>query len=219
MKWGETMEEAIEFLTRYKMIEVVGVLYFVITIITLTVRAVEKGLKKLSDWFTLAYNKKRGKEIEDETIDSSVKKLENLFKRVEQMEQQQKDDVEMLTEHENGVLDKLESLSNVITQLSNEVKNLSKQSAVLEEKIDKQKEEIDKANKDNRETDCAVLRDRISGGMRYFKQNTDEEGRVHISIGDHENLEALYQEYFKKNGNGTYKQMYNNEFKHFIIDR
>ena len=87
------------------------------------------------------------------------------------------------------------------------------------EKVDAQHERLDQIDKDGKQRDIALLRDRISGGMRYFAQNKDEEGKVHISISDHENMEDLFQEYFKTGGNGTFRQMYENEFQRFIIDK
>lgn len=69
-----------------------------------------------------------------------------------------------------------------------------------------------------KETDKAILRDRIASGMRYFSQNLDANGNVHISFSDYENMEALFQEYFSKGGNGAFKRAYETDFKKFIID-
>ena len=74
-------------------------------------------------------------------------------------------------------------------------------------------------DEEGKKRDCAILRDRILGGMRYFSQNRDEQGNVHISISAHENMEHLFEEYFNCHGNGTVKSMYENEFKKFIIDK
>jgi hypothetical protein len=88
------------------------------------------------------------------------------------------------------------------------VKELNK----LHDKIDEQKEANDK-------TDCTILRDRISSGMRYFSKNVDAEGKVHIAFSDYVNMDALFQEYFAHGGNGVFEKMYEEEFIHFIIDR
>ena len=64
-----------------------------------------------------------------------------------------------------------------------------------------------------------MLRDRISSGMKYFSKNISVDGKVHISLSDYENMNALFQEYFSKNGNGAFKKMYHDEFERFIIDR
>lgn len=87
------------------------------------------------------------------------------------------------------------------------------------EKVDEQQQRLEVIDKEGKKRDCAVLRDRILGGMRFFSQNTDEKGKVHISVSDHENMEHLFDEYFSCGGNGTVQQLYKNEFKHFIIDR
>jgi hypothetical protein len=46
-----------------------------------------------------------------------------------------------------------------------------------------------------------------------------EDGKVHISMSDWENMNALFQEYFAKHGNGAFKKLYDEEFVHFTIDR
>lgn len=117
--------------------------------------------------------------------------------------------VEMFLDHERQVVEKFMDIKQeIVTELNK-----------LHDKIDRQKETMDATNKANDKTDCAILRDRIAGGMRFFSQNRDKDGNVHISFSDHENMEALFQEYFAKHGNGTTHQMYVNEFQKFIIDR
>ena len=90
---------------------------------------------------------------------------------------------------------------------------------LLLEKADEQQKKLEQIEEEGKKRDRAMLRDRISGGMRYFSENKDEKGKVHISPSDHENMEDLFQEYFGADGNGTYKQRYDNEFKKFIIDK
>ncbi len=85
-------------------------------------------------------------------------------------------------------------------------------------KVEEQQNRLEQIEEESKKRDRALLRDRISAGMRYFSQNKDENGEVHISRGDHENMEALYEEYFGADGNGTYKQMHDNDFQNFIID-
>lgn len=90
---------------------------------------------------------------------------------------------------------------------------------LLVEKIDKQNNKLEILDRDGKQRDCALLRDRIIGGMRFFSQNTDERGKVHIAVGDHESMSQLFTEYFNCGGNGTVKQMYENEFLKWIVDR
>lgn len=47
----------------------------------------------------------------------------------------------------------------------------------------------------------------------------DEYGNVHISLGDYEVVNDLFQKYFAKKGNGAFRKMYEDEFQKFIIDR
>lgn len=128
---------------------------------------------------------------------------------IEQIKANSDRNVDMFLDHERQVVDKFMDIKAEI------VRELNK----LHDKIDDQRAQMDATNEANDKTDCAILRDRITGGMRFFSQNRDEEGNVHISFTDHENMEALFQEYFAKHGNGTTHQMYENEFKYFIIDR
>lgn len=122
-------------------------------------------------------------------------------------------------EEEVSTIDKntaaIEALSVRIEELGNLV---NKQYAHLDKKIDEQKDRLLKSEEENKTVDRAILRDRILGGMRYFGQNKDEEGVVHICITDHENMQHLFDAYFKRKGNGTVKKIYDNEFQNWIID-
>ena len=122
-------------------------------------------------------------------------------------------------EEEVSTIDKntaaIEALSVRIEELGNLV---NKQYTHLDKKIDEQKDRLATLDSEGKKRDCALLRDRIIGGLRYFGQNKDEQGRVHISMTDHENMSHLFEEYFGCNGNGTVKTMHDNEFETWIID-
>ena len=137
------------------------------------------------------------------------KRLKNVEQAIIEIKDTAKHNVNMFLEHEKQVVGSFEDIKNEI------VNELNK----LHIKIDAQKAEIDKNNEASRETDCVMLRDRIASGMRYFGQHKDNNGNVHISFSDYENMEALFQEYFSKNGNGAFKKMYETEFQKYIIDR
>lgn len=135
-------------------------------------------------------------------------RLAKTEKAIDEIKETSKRNVEMFLDHEKQVVEKFTSIKNdVIIELNK-----------LHDKIDTQKSEMDAATEANIKTDCAMLRDRIASGMRHFSHHKDEEGNVHISVSDHENMDALFQEYFAKHGNGTFHQMYVNEFQKFIID-
>lgn len=120
-----------------------------------------------------------------------------------------KKNVDMFINHEKQVVEQFVGIRNEI------VAELGR----LHEKMDEQKDEMEKTNQANNKTDCAMLRDRIGSGMRYFSKNVGADGKVHISLSDYENMNALFQEYFSKHGNGAFKKMYEDEFTHFVIDR
>ena len=128
---------------------------------------------------------------------------------IEEIKNTAKHNVNMFLEHEKQVVDKFMDIKgDIVSELNR-----------LHDKFDEQQGQLERADKEGKKRDRAFLRDRISGGMRYFDQNRDEDGNVHISMSDHENMEALFKEYFSAGGNGTFKQMYENEFKKFIIDK
>lgn len=136
-------------------------------------------------------------------------RLKNAEKAIEEIKDTSKHNVDMFLEHESRVVEQFVGIRNeIVVELGR-----------LHDKMDEQQRQLDRYDKEGKMRDRAVLRDRISGGMRYFAQNKDEEGNVHISMSDHENMEALFKEYFGAGGNGTFKQMYDNEFKKFIIDK
>lgn len=127
---------------------------------------------------------------------------------IEEIKNTSKHNVAMFIEHEGQVVGKFTGIRDEI------VAELNK----LHDKIEEQHKEMEKNQKANNKTDCAMLRDRINSGMRFFKKNVDADGNVHISFSDYVNMDALFQEYFSKNGNGPFGKMYEEEFKHFIID-
>ena len=136
-------------------------------------------------------------------------RLDNIENAITEIKDTSKHNVEMFLQHEKQVVDSFMDIKNEI------ISELNK----LHDKIDEQKEEIDKNNAASIKTDCAMLRDRIASGMRYFSQNKDANGKVHISFSDYENMEALFSEYFSKGGNGAFKKAYETEFQKFIINR
>lgn len=136
-------------------------------------------------------------------------RLVNTEKAIVEIKDTSKHNVEMFLDHERQVVEKFTGIKDEI------VKELNR----LHDKIDEQHEEMNATNKANVKTDRAMLRDRIASGMRHFSKNKDGDGCVHIAFSDYENMDALFQEYFSKNGNGTFKKVYETEFKRFIIDR
>ena len=123
-------------------------------------------------------------------------------------------------EDENTTIVKnTEQIKNLASAIDNLADLLNKQYQHLDKKIDEQKERITKIDEEGKIRDCSILRDRILGGLRYFSQNVDENGIVHISMIDHENMTHLFDAYFSCNGNGTVRAIYENEFKNWIIDK
>lgn len=158
-----------------------------------------KWLFSFKDWLFKSLGIETKSMREKREWNDRLKKAE---KDIEEIKDASKYNVGMFLEHERQVVEQFLGIRDEI------VSELYK----LHDKMEKN--EIEGTNRDR-----AVLRDRISGGMRYFGENRDEKGFVHISMSDHENMEELFKEYFATGGNGTFKQMYENEFKKFIIDR
>lgn len=129
------------------------------------------------------------------------KRLKNVEDSIIEIKNTAQQNVNMFLEHERQVIGEFGEMKDEVVSKLNDLHN----------KIDKHKEEADV-------TDCAMLRDRIASGMRYFSGNVGADGKVHIKFSDYENMDALFQEYFAKHGNGPFKKMYEDEFKHFVQD-
>ena len=97
-------------------------------------------------------------------------------------------------------------------------KEIVKEISKLNDKIDNQHVHLEEIDRDGKARDCAILRDRILGGMRYFSQNVDENNNVHISATDFENMSKMFEEYKKAGGNGLIKHLKETEFDKFIVD-
>ena len=123
-----------------------------------------------------------------------------------------KTNVAMFLDHEKKVMDSfVEIKDEVVTQLDELSDKFDEQRTQLEDKL----EIIDR---DGKARDAAILRDRILGGLRYFSQNKDADGKVHITMTDFENMEKLFIEYENAGGNGLIKHLKETEFDKFIID-
>lgn len=97
-------------------------------------------------------------------------------------------------------------------------KEIVQEISKLNDKIDNQHVHLEEIDRDGKARDCAILRDRILGGMRYFSQNIDENNNVHISTTDFENMSKMFEEYEKAGGNGLIKHLKETEFSKFIVD-
>lgn len=158
-----------------------------------------KWLYSMKDFILKTVGIKTKGMIKREEYANRLKKVEE---SIEEIKNTSKHNVAMFIEHEGQVVDKFMDIkSEIVVELS------------------KLHEEMEKAKEANDKTDCAVLRDRISSGMRYFSKNVDVDGKVHIAFSDYVNMDALFQEYFVHGGNGPFKKMYEEEFVHFVIDR
>lgn len=145
-------------------------------------------------------------------VEKFIKWIYDLFIKLYKRKRGQEDE-------NTTIANNTEQIKNLATTIDNFADLLNKQYQHLDKKIDEQKERITKIDEEGKKRDCALLRDRILGGMRYFSQNRDDEENVHISISDHENMDALFTEYFNCHGNGTVHAMYENEFRKWIIDK
>lgn len=115
----------------------------------------------------------------------------------------------------NTFLEHERLMSESFTDVKNEiVQEIGK----LNDKIDEQHVHLQDIDRDGKHRDMALMRDRLIQGLRYFSQNKGDDGSVLISMTDYENLDELFNEYFKCGGNGVCHSLYENEFKKFKID-
>lgn len=165
-----------------------------------------KWVFTLKEWFFNKFGIKTKAMLEKQEWNE---RLKNAEKSINDIKETANKNVEMFLNHEKVVVAQFMCIRDEIVVELNR----------LHDKIDEQKEEMDKTKEANEKTDCAILRDRIGSGMRYFSRNVGADGKVHISLSDYENMNGLFQEYFTKHGNGAFKKMYDDEFTKFIIDR
>lgn len=170
------------------------------------IRWAVKPIMAVNEWLLKRVGIKTRKMLKREEDERRLKATEEAINEIKEVS---RENVEMFLEHERQTLDKIGVFKNEI------VAELGR----LQDKIEEQRAEMDKTNEANNKTDCAMLRDRIGSGMRYFSKNIGSDGKVHISLSDWENMNALFQEYFAKHGNGAFKKLYDDEFLKFSIDR
>ena len=144
-------------------------------------------------------------------VEKFIKWIYSLFIKAYRRKRGQEDETTTIAEN-------TEQIKNLTTTIDNLADLLNKQYQHLDKKIDEQKERITKIDEDGKKRDRSLMRDRLVQGMRYFSKQADENGVVHISMTDYENLEELFTEYFKCGGNGVCHSLYENEFKKFKID-
>ena len=131
-------------------------------------------------------------------------RIAQLEQAVVEIKETSKHNVEMFLDHERAVVEKF---TDIKLEIISEIASLH--------------EKIEQNNQASIETDCAMLRDSLHRALRYFsrEENKDEQGRVHISARDYENLNGLFEQYFKNHGNSEFEKAYTNDFQYWIIDR
>lgn len=144
-------------------------------------------------------------------IEKTIKWVYDLLIKWYKKKKGKEDDSTTLDKNTKEIQKLSDSIDNLAELLNNQYQR-------LDIKIDEQKERISKIDEDGKRRDRSLMRDRLVQGLRYFSQQKDEKGIVHISMTDYENLEELFNEYFKCGGNGVCHSLYENEFKKFKID-
>lgn len=142
-----------------------------------------------------------------------AERLKKTEQAIEDIKETSKANVSMFVEHEKKVV---EYFSGMKSEVVKQLEELSNKFDEQQEQIENQLNDIDK---DGKARDRAVIRDRIIQSCRYYSQRRDEDGKIHVSISEHENLRHLFEEYFAANGNGSVKSIYDNDFlKNYVID-
>lgn len=145
----------------------------------------------------------------EKAIKWCIEKLQAYYKKRKGIEEKN----DTLAEHTEEIKALTERIDRFVSTVEHHY------NAIME-KVDEQQEQLEEIDRKGKKRDCAILRDRILAGMRFFSQNKDENGNVHISSGDFENMKAMFDEYFGADGNGFVKdKVYEKEFLQFIIDR
>ena len=138
-------------------------------------------------------------------------RLANAEKMIGEIQKDSEKTSKMLLDYEQKMENTLKSIT---TELSQQLNSLNY-------KIDQQRLQLDarlgEIDAEGKARDCAVLRDRILSAMRYFEQQKDANGEVHISVADFENMNHLFEEYEAAGGNGTIKHLKETEFLKYKI--
>lgn len=145
-------------------------------------------------------------------FDKSYKWLKATFQNFHNKMKEKEEELSVLTKN----VAEIRSFSDKIDELGNLV---NKQYLHLEKKIEEQVNRLDLIEKQGKNRDAAILRDRLIQALRFFGNKVDKDNVVHIGVTDHENLTHLFEEYFACGGNGTIESMFKNEFKTWIIDK
>ena len=135
-------------------------------------------------------------------------RLTNAENDIKEIRETAKENVETFLEHERMMNDNFLAIKD----------DIIREVAKLHDKIDEQTEQLETIDKEGKRRDCTVFRDRLLGGLRYFAQNKDEKGCVHITVTDFENMTKMFEEYEKAGGNGLIKHLKETEFDKFIVD-
>lgn len=168
-----------------------------------------KWLYSIGEWLISKFGiETKSMRTKRETRDKLLKAEQD----IQEIRETSEKNVTMFLEHEQKVVDRfLEIKEEVVKQLND-----------LNNKFDEQKNQLEETlegiDADGKRRDCSLMRDRLIQGLRYFSQQKDDEGIVHISMTDYENLNEMFTEYFNCNGNGVCHSLYENEFKKFKID-
>lgn len=106
------MKEAIEYLAQHG-IDAFFILTCFIAVIVFLVRRLEAFGGWCKSKLNSYYAHKRGEELEEETISNLIKKVNEQSVRIRELENRQNKNVEMFTEHEIGIIEKLEKLTEM----------------------------------------------------------------------------------------------------------
>lgn len=137
--------------------------------------------------------------------------LYDLFIKLYNKKKGKEDDATILGKNTKDIKELSVNIENLATLLNKQYQHLNK-------KIDEQNERLETTDKEGKRRDITLFRDRLIQGIRYFSQNKDGDDIIHISMADYENLNSMFEEYFRAGGNGVILHIYETEFQKFKID-
>ena len=146
------------------------------------------------------------KEAEAKEVAQHKADIAEIKKTIAEIKETSEENVKLFLEHERAVVSHIDDVNDTMQ------KTVSEEIEKVNQKLDAHKAAADK-------TDQVMLRDRLDGGLRYFAQRADEDGTVYVTETEYANMDALFQEYFGKNGNGVFEKAYESEFKKYKINR
>ena len=150
-------------------------------------------IKTIYGWVTIYYNKRHGIETKDENINNSIKELRQVINDLKEL-------------HEEDIKELKDKEKEDIAQIKESVKEINKM-------IQDTNTKMDILSERDQHTNQAILRNDIIRTYKDIQANN-----MYVSPREKENMDELFESYFKNNGNGTIKDLKADYDANIVVD-